>query len=268
MSIKVMTWVWEESTAKGSELLLLLALADNAADDGYCWPKIETLARKIRMSERAVMRITKTLESSGDVVVIRGNRNNRYILVMGRKLDAINTVLKHRKEKPIGDTAMSRDNLSRDTGVTSTGDMGVTRQVTQLCHPNRQEPSMNRQLFAASAAEPVESQGIGAWFQAVVTVCSIDLDLATGRQKGMVKQAAETLRKSGVTPEQVALFRKWWDSTWRGKQGQAPTVAQLREHWGEFKDTGALATFEERRVRTIQIIDPETGDTIEVEAIV
>jgi len=40
MSIKVMSYVWEASKAKGSELLLLLAIADHAADDGYCWPGI------------------------------------------------------------------------------------------------------------------------------------------------------------------------------------------------------------------------------------
>jgi hypothetical protein len=35
MSIRVMTKVWDHSTQKGSTLLLLLALADHAADDGF-----------------------------------------------------------------------------------------------------------------------------------------------------------------------------------------------------------------------------------------
>ena len=41
MSIRVMTQVWDTSEQKGSALLLLLALADHAADDGFCWPGIQ-----------------------------------------------------------------------------------------------------------------------------------------------------------------------------------------------------------------------------------
>jgi hypothetical protein len=38
MSIKVMSQVWEHSTRKGTRLLLLLALADFANDEGICYP--------------------------------------------------------------------------------------------------------------------------------------------------------------------------------------------------------------------------------------
>ena len=57
MSIKVMNRVWDESQHKGSTLLLLLAIADHAADDGYCWPNVKTLAQKIRMSRRQTIRL-------------------------------------------------------------------------------------------------------------------------------------------------------------------------------------------------------------------
>src|SRR4029077_18634791 len=40
-----------------SELLILLAFADWAHDDGYCWPTISALATKARLSERAVQQI-------------------------------------------------------------------------------------------------------------------------------------------------------------------------------------------------------------------
>ena len=38
MSIKRMNAVWNLSKQSGSALLVLLALADRADDDGFCWP--------------------------------------------------------------------------------------------------------------------------------------------------------------------------------------------------------------------------------------
>ncbi len=40
MSIRVMTAVWEESRAGGVALLCLLALADHADDEGWCYPAV------------------------------------------------------------------------------------------------------------------------------------------------------------------------------------------------------------------------------------
>jgi hypothetical protein len=80
MSIKRMTDVWEKSTHTSSDLLLLLALADNANDEGYCWPGIDKLCKKTRLSESTVIRRTRAIEKSGELVVKRsrrqGNKNH------------------------------------------------------------------------------------------------------------------------------------------------------------------------------------------------
>ena len=69
MSIKVMTAVWEHSHHKGSELLLLLALADFAHDDGGgVFPSVETMGDKVRMSYRNVQYLLRKLVSSGELV--------------------------------------------------------------------------------------------------------------------------------------------------------------------------------------------------------
>jgi hypothetical protein len=59
-----MTRVWEHSRHKGSALLLLLAIADHAHDDGSgAWPSVAHLARKVRMSERQVQRLIRVLSA-------------------------------------------------------------------------------------------------------------------------------------------------------------------------------------------------------------
>lgn len=84
MSIKVMSQVWDKSRHKGSELLLLIAIADNAADDGFCWPGQVYLAGKIRMDKSSVIRLTKKLEASGELFVARSRRKgNKYIVKSG-----------------------------------------------------------------------------------------------------------------------------------------------------------------------------------------
>lgn len=69
MSIRVMTSVWQYSACKGSDLLLLLAIADRADDDGYAWPKVATLATKTRMSERATQYNLKRLVEVGELEI-------------------------------------------------------------------------------------------------------------------------------------------------------------------------------------------------------
>lgn len=92
MSIKVMTAVWDHSTHKGSELLLLLALADFAHDDGSgIYPSLRTMGQKIRMSERNVRYTLRKLEESGELVAIGKHRSGtvEYAVAMGRLRGAI-----------------------------------------------------------------------------------------------------------------------------------------------------------------------------------
>lgn len=62
MSIKLMSVVWDIPLPPG-EKLVLLALADQANDDGWqCWPAVETIARRSGQGERTVRRTLASLE--------------------------------------------------------------------------------------------------------------------------------------------------------------------------------------------------------------
>lgn len=72
MSIYLTTEVWQNSSRKGSELLLLLAIADHANEQGVCWPSVDHLARKCRLSPRQVRRLIEKLVDSGEIAVEQG----------------------------------------------------------------------------------------------------------------------------------------------------------------------------------------------------
>ena len=72
MSIRVMTQVWDSGQYNGSKLLLLLALADFAHDDGgNVYPSVDTLAQKTRCDRRTVQRNLRQLEGEGTITLVR-----------------------------------------------------------------------------------------------------------------------------------------------------------------------------------------------------
>lgn len=68
MSIRIMSAVWEEADVSGATLLILLALADYANDQGFCWPGVHALAKKARTSERYVRELLGDLERDGHII--------------------------------------------------------------------------------------------------------------------------------------------------------------------------------------------------------
>jgi helix-turn-helix protein len=72
VSIRAREWVWEHSKAEGTDLLLMLAIAEHTRDDPRvgAWPSQERLAKKIRKTARQVRRITDKLEGWGELTVV------------------------------------------------------------------------------------------------------------------------------------------------------------------------------------------------------
>ena len=93
MSVKVSSWVWGlETLTDNAPLLVLLALADAANDEGYCWHNQKTLCKKSRQSTSTVRRALRKLEAMGLVTTFRrmtskGLASNLYLLNVGAEPD-------------------------------------------------------------------------------------------------------------------------------------------------------------------------------------
>lgn len=132
MSIKIMSWVWDNSPYEGKALLLHLALADFANDEGECWPSQTALARKARCTQRHVRDVLSEMMEDGMVLLVspsNGKTSHRYRLL------ARNSV------PPRNSTTGREEVRDRETGNPSP--------------ENHQEPSKNHQKASDTVSEKV-----------------------------------------------------------------------------------------------------------------
>jgi len=159
MSVRTITRVWEHSKQSSTDLLLLLAMADHADDDGVCWPGIPRLAAKTRTSERQTIRNVEKLAQSGEIFLSRQcgrGHSNLYFITVGLAPDEIIHILQSRFELGLEAIELTKS-LASATLKGDTGDRvyqeekvtPVTQKVTPVTlkgdiamSPEPLEPSM------------------------------------------------------------------------------------------------------------------------------
>lgn len=168
MAIKVMTRVWDLSKQTNGNMLLLLAIADHADDDGVCWPSLDRLAEKTRVKKRQAIRNVQALEAAGELFIESGGGRhikNRYFVTVGLGSEEIQRVLITRfkmapdSARQTAETIVKHQNgVIRDTvynegetvssvvkTVSSKAQNGVIDDTRTVI-----EPSSNHQLGAAA----------------------------------------------------------------------------------------------------------------------
>ncbi len=137
MSIRVMSEVWTRSRHSGTDLLMLLALADFSDDKGNSYPSVTTLATKCRMQARNAGYILKALQDSGELEV-RANEGpkgtNRYRIVL----------------EALGVQSVAGVGVQAGAGVQSVAEVQSSAAPPAIqrrlpLQPIADEPSLNRQ---------------------------------------------------------------------------------------------------------------------------
>ena len=90
MSLEVSNFYWERCPGvKGSERLVILALANFCNESGWCFPSVSELARRCALSDRGTQKILARLAEGGHIAVeanegrrkTRGSPTHRYHLL-------------------------------------------------------------------------------------------------------------------------------------------------------------------------------------------
>ncbi len=97
-----MNRIWDTSQATGTPLVILLALADRADEDGICWPGVDWIAQRARLQPRQARNVLRALEESGDIIIAtsKGGRNltNRYLITAGLDSNKIAAIVARRPD--------------------------------------------------------------------------------------------------------------------------------------------------------------------------
>lgn len=230
MSTKLMTAIWDDSTTKGLNLFVLIAMADNANDQGICWPSVATIAHKVRVNERTVQRAIRELAEGGHLTIQPGGgrRSNTYRIFYPAELRG--------------------GNLSPVTQLCHpSGDKGAAPAVTQLRHPSGDTAMSPEPLVEPSLEPPVERAEPKAprprntLFDAL---CEIEGSnpLEIGRKGGRIAGALRQIKEAtpDVTPDEIkrraANYRETWPTI-------TLTATALATHWAKFgwAETAPLA---------------------------
>lgn len=116
---------------------VLISLADNANDQGYCWPSLMTISERTCFSKRAVIDAIAWLEKAGAIIADRTNgRHTTYQLKPAEYVQPVQ--LPHRCSSRTGAPAASTGAAPAPVPVQ------LPHQPVQQVHPNRKEPSLNR----------------------------------------------------------------------------------------------------------------------------
>ena len=153
MSVRTMARVWADSTHAGTDLLMLLAIADFADDEGNAYPAVPTLAKKCRMSTRNANFILTALKASGELQV-RANEGpkgtNRYRIVLGIQGTPLKRTSVQKPAQPLKPTSPP----TPEAGF-SPPEAGFTLKPTssppeagfpEPLKPTSDEPSLNHQV--------------------------------------------------------------------------------------------------------------------------
>jgi hypothetical protein len=132
MAIKESTRVWETSKQEETSLLILLAIADSANEQGHAFPGREHLAKYARCDIATVSRLTTRIEADDELYVKRRpGRGNHYMVLAGlpdEQKQARRAMLDALFPVPVGSdqTSLPTKGGSGDLGTTGTGDQDIT----------------------------------------------------------------------------------------------------------------------------------------------
>lgn len=177
-----MAAVWALEMPSSTDKLVLLALADNANDEGECWPSMTTLSVKTCLSDRAVQKSLKRLQEIGAATIKeRAGRSNIFIITPERGSPP-NVV------HPVPGSPHPRTTF---TPTPERGSPTPERGSPRIIKEPSFEPS--RESYAARAREgnpqevPRETEAL---YEAAVTIGNADAHLAVLSIKAKYPKAA------------------------------------------------------------------------------
>ena len=150
MSMMLMVKAMQIKVGNPLRKLVLLKLADNASDQGECWPSYQYIADQCEISKRSVMSHIDDLCQSGLLKKVfrkgpKGNSTNIYILTLPSAGDSLPSA---------GDSLPSAGDSLPSAGDSLGGSAGAAPRISHSFEPVNEPNSLSgREGFMSDAAK-------------------------------------------------------------------------------------------------------------------
>lgn len=210
MSIALMTAAWRLRDLSPTQKLVLLSLADNANDQGECYPSMKQISERTGLTDRAVRAAIRSLESAGIVQSsARSGTSTVYLLTIEPRND-----VPPRKHVP----------PRKEVPPTPEPDSAPPRNDVPPTPERRSaKPSLNRQLNRQGTVNRPESVPEGTWADFLAIRTAKRSPLTATALRGIEREAG----KAGLTLAEA--IAKCCERGWQGFEaswvvGQQPPV--------------------------------------------
>lgn len=220
MSIEVMDAVWRYSEHKGSALLTLLAISDNANSETWvAYPTYDQLAAKTRLSKRSVQDQVSALTASGELTLLRSGtrgRANEYRVEVGVLRSKDSQVAKTATSTP-SEVAVEVANPGGRQAATQPS--GIQPSVLQPSEENLVAGS-DGQLFGlpdentgpqSEDSVPVHEDDAviqGIWDHFVSTISPVQTQLTPSRRR-LISKALKETQDAEHCKRAISGLKKW-----------------------------------------------------------
>ena len=209
MSVHYSSAVWKSRIGDPVAKHVLLKLADNASDEGKCWPSIATISAETELSQRTIQTKVRFLEGLGVLVSYRGVNRCNYQL----RMEAIK-------------------DLGRVQEMQGAGDAGcISRHPTpQEMHPTPQDVQLHKGNHQRTVKEP---SGVSLPFSSLTFLETWNLWL--DHRKALKKPSTPQSQKMALNKickmtedEAIAAIRHSVENNWQSIYPPKPTASTIR----------------------------------------
>ena len=205
MSVKIMSWVWEQDIPT-TKKMLLLAIADHSDDDGdNSWPSKHLLAKKVNVTEGQIRRLLRELETDGWIhTSLRSGGSNRVSPDRRPNLYQI-LLTRGRMDAPSGNSVVMRSDERGRTGAPYGGagvhERGRTDAPQTISESS--EPSLATDEHTTHVGSEPRVQKKDRLYHVVCDACLINKNTLTESAKAPIKKAVKELRYINATEDEV-----------------------------------------------------------------
>lgn len=219
VAIEVMVDVWKcEALTDQAETLIMLALADMANNDGVCWPSLETIAKRSRVTRSYVVRVLRSLKERGFIDWEKpvNKKSNHYVIVRAALVNSV-----HQNESSSELSTPGTVYSVHQDSVLSTPDPSLIPQVKPKVGagaPDR--PAWVDEYRAVFARYPKKN----TWQLAADDLGEYDHDRFTAVCREWLLRGYNPGNVAGI----VEVYRNGWQRS-NGNGAQATTTAQAEQ---------------------------------------